>query len=358
MQKKILSLIKKFIEVPSTEDNTPALKKNLALAGAHINAPSIQKFEHNGISSIFAANRKGFDEKFRLVLNAHIDVIPGRKDQYQAVEENGKLFGRGAADMKSAAAVMIFVFNKLVKRVSFPLGLQITTDEETGGHNGTQFQLQKGLKTDFAISGELTNLAINLQAKGIIQVKITSKGITAHSAYPWNGENALWKLIHILHTLEQQFPIPHKEAWSTTINAAKIETSNTTINKLPNEASVTLDIRFTPQEHTKIKEALGMIKKQGFDIDILQNESAQFSDKGNPSVQLLQKSIEKVTRKNAEFIQKHGASDIRHFNVLSFPGVVFGPKGEGLHGDNEWVDIESLKDYYNILEHFILSLEE
>lgn len=358
MEDKIVSLVKKFIEVPSTKDNPQALEKILGVAQKNIQAPFIQKFVHNGIPSIFAANRQSFGEKFRLVLNAHIDVVPGRSEQFQPLIKDGKLFGRGAADMKSAAAVMLLVFNSLVEKVSFPLGLQVTTDEEVGGHNGTLFQLQKGLTTDFVISGELTNFAINLKAKGIIQVKITAKGKTAHSAYPWKGESAMWKLINMLRNLAEEFPVPTEEAWQTTINAAKITTPNMTINKLPDDATVELDIRFTPEELAKVRGTLDDIRKQGFEVIVLQDEPAQFADKDNPSVQLLEKSIEKITQQKTAFIVKHGASDVRHFNVFSCPGVVFGPQGEGLHSDNEWVDIQSLSEYYAILENFILSVEE
>ncbi|HEX7042721.1 MAG TPA: M20/M25/M40 family metallo-hydrolase, partial [Patescibacteria group bacterium] len=272
MKDEIISLAKKLISIPSTVDNISALQKVLEIAEENIDAPFLQKFSQNDNPSLFAANRKDFSEKFRLVLNAHIDVVPGREDQYTPVIKDAKLFGRGAADMKSAAAVIILVFNQLVNKVNFPLGLQITTDEETGGHNGTKFQLEKGLKTDFAISGELTNLSINLKAKGIIQLSILSSGKTAHSAYPWNGENALWKLVDILHSLKEKFPVPQKEAWETSINLAKIETSNLTNNKIPNDALAKLDIRFTPEQSSAVRDELEKIKNMGFEIIIGEDE--------------------------------------------------------------------------------------
>ncbi|HEX7041667.1 MAG TPA: M20/M25/M40 family metallo-hydrolase, partial [Patescibacteria group bacterium] len=96
----------------------------------------------------------------------------------------------------------------------------------------------------------------------------------------------------------------------------------------------------------------------GFEIIISEDEPAQFSEKEDKSVKALASSIKNKTGKETDFILKHGASDIRHFNVFGFPGVVFGPIGEGLHSDNEWVNIESLTTYFEILEDFILSLNE
>ncbi|PIV71191.1 hypothetical protein COW57_00905 [Candidatus Roizmanbacteria bacterium CG17_big_fil_post_rev_8_21_14_2_50_39_7] len=56
-------------------------------------------------------------------------------------------------------------------------------------------------------------------------------------------------------------------------------------------------------------------------------------------------------------IVKHGGSDIRHFNGVHEDGVTFGPVGEGLHSDNEWVDIKSLGEYYQILKKFLVQLK-
>ena len=61
----------------------------------------------------------------------------------------------------------------------------------------------------------------------------------------------------------------------------------------------------------------------------------------------------KVLKKNIKTIVKHGGSDIRHFNQVGCQGVTFGPIGGDLHGDNEWVDVKSLKKYFEILLGFL-----
>jgi len=128
---------------------------------------------------------------FKIILNAHLDVVSGRKEQYKPYEKDGKLFGRGAIDMKGAAAVEILVFKEIAKKVSYPLALQLVTDEEIGGFCGTKYQIEKGVRADFVIAGEPTDFGVNNKAKGIIWLKIKTKGKAAHGAYPWRGKKCL-----------------------------------------------------------------------------------------------------------------------------------------------------------------------
>lgn len=159
--------------------------------------------------------------------------------------------------------------------------------------------------------------------------------------------------------------MPKKEAWKTTFNLAKIETSNQTFNKVPEEATISFDIRYIPEEmkdlsfqkgkkllEKKIKE----IVKNMAEVEFLLFEPPQFTNQKNPYVIKLKKAIKKVTGKKAKIIVKHGGSDIRHFNQVGCDGVTFGPIGGNLHADNEWVEIKSLEKYYQILKEFLLSL--
>ncbi len=91
-------------------------------------------------------------------------------------------------------------------------------------------------------------------------------------------------------------------------------------------------------------------------FEIILKEPCQFTHQNNPYLSKLKQAVEKVTGKKAKTIVKHGGSDIRHYNQVGCEGVTFGPIGGQLHGDNEWVDEESLKDYYQILKSFLLSL--
>lgn len=351
----VLDLTNRLIAVPSTTDNPQALNQVLKVAGQELSDFSKKDFIQNGIPSVLYSNQPDATN-FKVILNAHLDVVPGKPEQYTSTVKDGKLWGRGACDMKSGAAAEILAFKDVAKKINYPLGLQLVTDEEIGGFSGTKYQLDQGIRPEFVIAGESTNLQLNNLAKGIFLVKITAHGSPAHAAYLWNGKNAIWLMQEFLSQLHQAFPIPEQEAWVTTANLAIIETSNITFNKVPDECSVNVDIRYIPEEASGIESKIRSLLPPGFTLEIKEKEPSQKTDQANPYLQKLDNSLKSVLGKSPGFIAKHGASDIRHYDRINIPGVCFGPIGDGLHSNEEWGDIASFDQYYRVLTEFLLSL--
>src|SRR5688572_22732928 len=101
---EILSLAKELISVPSSKENSQALHQVLDVARKQLDGFTVEQFENNGIPSLLIYNSPTRPEKFKVILNAHLDVVPGRDEQYSPQEKDGKLYGRGTYDMKAAAA--------------------------------------------------------------------------------------------------------------------------------------------------------------------------------------------------------------------------------------------------------------
>ena len=236
------------------------------------------------------------------------------------------------------------------------MGLQLVTDEETGGFNGTKYQIDKGVRADFVIAGETTNFKIVNKAKGILWVKISTRGKTAHAAYAWKGENAIWKMNKFLALLGKKYPIPDQEDWVTTVNLSKIETSNQTFNKIPDDCEVWLDIRYIPQETNTIVNHLKEMMPLGFKLDILEKEPALLVDENNQFIRMLQKTAGRITKKKVVLYGAQGSSDARHFTKMNCDGIEFGPIGGGIGSDKEWIDIPSLGIYFQILKNFLISI--
>ncbi len=356
MKDAILSLTKKLISIESTKENPKALWDVLNLCKNELTGFTIQEFESNNIPSILVHSGPK-RQNFKIILNAHIDVVPGLKHQYVSVEQNGRLYGRGTFDMKAAAAVELLVFKEVVEKVGYPIALQLVTDEEIGGYNGTKYQIDQGIRADFSISGEGTDLKIKNEAKGVLWADLKVTGKTAHAAYLWNGRNAIRMMNEVLSKLTKTYPIPKKPIWKTTLNIAQITTSNTTYNKVAPDCTIGIDIRYIPKETDSILSKLKKILPSYVELVVKEKEPAQFTAKQNPFVKKLQKSIRKIAHEKGLVIQSHGASDIRHFNRVGCQGVEFGPTGYGLHTDDEWVSIESLDTYYQTLRDFLLRSE-
>lgn len=353
----ILDIAKKLISIPSTSDNPDALDKVLEVCQKELEGFNLKEYKKDGIRSVLYYNTESLPKEFKIILNAHLDIVPAKISHYTPLKKDGKLYGRGAYDMKAATAAIIVLFKELANKVNYPLGLQLVTDEEVGGFNGTKYQVEQGVKTDFVIAGENTNLEINHESKGIIWLKITTAGVSAHGAHPWHGENAIWKMQKCLNNLEKLYPIPKKSTWCTTVNLSRIETNNTALNKVPDECVAFLDIRYIPGEQKAVLDNLKKHLGKEASLEVLASESAHLTERSNLYLKKLINSTKQILGKEKNLVSHHGASDIRHYNRVAIEGICFGPIGAGHHSDNEWVNIKSIEDYYNILKHFLEHLD-
>ena len=352
MLKNIIQLTKKLVSIKSTTGNTKDLDKILDIALSHLKEYRIERFERNGIKSALVYNSPKRPKKFKVILNAHLDIIPGKDSQYTPRIKGSKLYGAGSMDMKASAACLIMAFKKVANQVNYPLGLQLVTDEEVGGFDGAKYQIEKGVMADFVIAGESTNFDIVNKAKGVLKIKISTYGKAAHGAYPWMGENAVWKMNNFLNILKKKFPDLKREQWITTVNLAKIETTNQALNKIPEDCTVLLDIRYIPEEEDNIVYTIKRLVPSGFKFSVVAKEPALLTDKNNENIIQLRKVIREIVGSRVVTRGAHGTSDARHFRC---PGVEFGPIGGGIGSDNEWVNIPSLGKYCQILEAFLRS---
>lgn len=347
-------LTNKLISIPSNTSDFVQLQKVIETAQQAITTGHTTRYLDQSYPSLLVSNQPNTTH-FRLILNAHLDVVPAPDHLFTPKIDGDKLIGRGAQDMKAAAAVMIHVFNEIADKINYPLGLQLVTDEETGGFHGTKHQIEQGIRADFVVAGEPTDYGINNQAKGILWAKITTTGQSAHGAYPWNGINAITKMNQVITALNQKFPVPATESWLTTVNLAKIETTNQTFNKVPDSCTLSIDTRFIPQDADTIAETIKNLIPDT-QVEILLNEPSQYTAPDHPDILQLQKITQQIIGQTPPNIQKHGGSDIRLFNAVGCDGITFGPIGAGLHTDEEWVSLSSLEYYHQILKQFCLSL--
>lgn len=357
MKNKILKLTKKLISIKTDSGNSLELRKGLDLLIDQVSEYSIEKYTSNGIDSILVHNKKKSTKKFKIILNGHIDVLPGKNFQYNPKVIGDKLYGAGSMDMKAGIVCLLLTFKKVARVVDYPIALQIVTDEQPGGFNGTKYQIDNGVRGDFIIAGEPTNLNIVNRAKGVLWLKIFTKGRTAHSAYPWKGKSAIWDMMTYLSTLKKQYPIPRIQKWVTTVNLSKISTGNETFNKIPDTCESWLDIRFTPDNKDLLKTIQSKLPK-GFNLEIIENEPAMNVSKDNDYIKKLQEIGKKILNTKVNLYAAQGTSDARFYNQVGCDAVEFGPIGGDIGGDKEWVKISSLEKYCAILSNFLLSISD
>lgn len=362
----LLETIKQLIAIPSTSDNLAALHEALDIITEQLSANpaiAIERFESNQKPSLLAYIGEKRPATFRVLLNGHVDVVPGKSGQFIPILKDDRLYGRGALDMKAAAVVLTQVFVELANTLPYPLGLQIVTDEEIGGENGTAYQLSQGVDARLAIAGESTPLStICNESRGFCWAEINFKGAAAHSAYPWNGTNAILLAQEFTQKLLAAIPTPKHDEWRTTANIATISTPNVTFNRVPDQARVGVDIRFIASDERFVSREsaatfLQQLAPKGSVVHIQKLEASHFANPESSDALGLAHAVSEASGEPAQFIRKHGAADIRFFSQRDIPALTIGVQGEGQHGGNEYVEIASIERYLATLTQFLTNLD-
>ena len=198
-----------------------------------------RRYERNGAPSLMVTLRD--TQTPAIILNAHLDVVPARAEQFRASVRQGRIYGRGSQDMKGSAAVYLHLLQACA--ASPPdIGVQFVTDEEIGGLDGTRLLLEAGWRCGLFVAGEPTDLQICHAQKGMMRLDVIIPGAPAHGSRPWAGRNPIAGLRDGLVALERRFPTPREAAWQTTV-VPTIVTGGDAENRLPERVRLRLDIR-------------------------------------------------------------------------------------------------------------------
>jgi succinyl-diaminopimelate desuccinylase len=348
-----------LLALPSTADRPGDLHRALSFVVDFVGPGfTVERFESSGKPSALIY-RGAKRPRFQIILNAHLDVVPALPVQFRPRRDGDRLYARGAQDMKVSALAEAQVFRELAGALPYPLALQLVTDEEVGGRNGTLHQIGQGVSGEFVIIGEHSGLRIVTDSKGMITATLRAVGRSGHSAYPWLGDNALIKLQHSLANLLAAYPVATEEAWRTTVNIARIETPNQARNQIPALAEAWLDIRFPPEDTDltgktvqEIAAYLASFCEPGVTPLVDHADPPHHADQHRPEIRRLQQAVGNQGYR-ADFLCKHGAADGRFYYQRGTDAVIFGVGGDGLHGPDEYVDATTIAPYYRALKEFL-----
>ena len=309
---------------------------------------------HGELSSLVVRIGSG---RPRILLHGHVDVVPGDEEQFEALERDGELFGRGVYDMKGALAAMMYAVEDLhVTGCDATVELLIVPDEEReyGGTKGAEVLIQNGHTGDFLITGEPTDFHIGLQAKGVLDLRVTVRGKSAHGSRPWLGKNAvLLAYEHYKRVLELPFAKERSDLFPyPSINMARI-VGGDVINRVPDRCTYDLDIRYLPEQDPKeITRQIRSIELPA-EARVLFTHEPTYVSRNSPFVKTLREVAARHFHGNPDGVGRHGASDIVFFQRAGVPGVEFGPVGGGHHGPREFVVADSLETYRQMLVQFV-----
>lgn len=305
----------------------------------------------------------------------HTDVVPVGDEAAWSVEpfageiRAGKLFGRGAADMKGSIAAFVAAAERLARGgFEGSISLLITGDEEGPGINGTAKMLKalaaRGETIDHCLVGEPTSVQtlgdmVKIGRRGSINGWLTVRGMQGHVAYPHLADNPLPRLIEMLRRLDAHvLDRGNAHFQPSNFEITSIDVGNATTNLIPGVARAMMNIRFN-DEHTGASLDAWMrgvfdqvVQEMGgaYEFETKISGEAFITEPGRFSM-LITEAIREVTGLAPELSTSGGTSDARFIRAYA-PVVEFGLANATMHKVDEHVpagDIARLADIYEAI---------
>lgn len=317
----------------------------------------IREYRSGGFSSIVATSQPKA-KCCKVMLAAHLDVVPGPAQLFQLRKEDKRYTGRGVFDMKFAIACYIYAAEQLAEHMNeYDFGIMITTDEEVGGPNGVEYLLKRGYSSEICLLPDgAQGWNIETSAKGAWHVMVEASGTSTHGSRPWEGNNAIEKLMSFIGDARQY--VPYQEDHTAPTMVVTTINGGEATNQVPNSARLTLDIRFRKNsfQNDLAQKFNELSKINDVTISTIMMASATQLQADLPLVKEWERVVKEV-RDGAEigYTLSYGSSDARYFSARDIPTIVTRPHGGMAHADGEWLDIVGFKDFCTCVEQYVIS---
>jgi acetylornithine deacetylase/succinyl-diaminopimelate desuccinylase family protein len=367
-EKRIIDLAKQVIKIPSITGEEKAViehvQRLLTEKGIHV---EIQGSEEHPI--IYACLNPEAEKQ--LIFNGHLDVVPiakldaWSKEPWKPIVEEGKIYGRGSADMKSSCAVMIHLLEVLQKMdLPISVGVHLVPDEEKGANLGRKILIEKIVngelrRPDYVVIGEQSNLQIRVAERGMFRYQVKFIGRAAHTAGSRvTGINAIAKASKGVLALEHHIDKFHE--WiGHPMQSVNIIHGGVITNQVPAECTITVDRRLIIGETADdvVMEVKADLDKAGegdpdWNWELLapndeagnwKYTAANYTSPDSELGQAFLKAVKVGIKQDPElYVTWAGSTDGRLYRQVGIQTVGFGPIGFGAHGPDEFVFIDSL----------------
>jgi succinyl-diaminopimelate desuccinylase len=315
----------------------------------------------NGVSNLWA--RRGAAPPL-VCLAGHTDVVPTgplaewHSEPFVPTVRDGRLYGRGAADMKSSLAAFVLAVEAFVAerpRHSGSIALLITSDEEGPSIDGTarivERMKRRGEKIDYCIVGEPTSVAqlgdmIKNGRRGSLSGRLTVRGVQAHIAYPNLGRNPIHLLAPALAELAaMQWDRGNEHFQPTSWQVSNLHAGTGAGNVIPGSLTLDFNFRFsTESTEASLRERFeAVLKKHGLDyaVDWVLGGRPFVTQRGR-LVDVVSEAIHRHTGRVPELSTTGGTSDARFIAEICQEVVEFGPVNASIHKLNEHIELEAL----------------
>ncbi len=303
------------------------------------------------------------------MFEAHQDTVPIDHmtiDPFAGNIEGGKLYGRGACDIKGGMAAMLSAFARIVKdqpRQAANLVMACAVDEEFT-FTGALELVKRGLGADLAVVAEPTRLRIVHAHKGAVRWHLHTTGRSCHSSQPENGVNALYRMGRVLTAIERY---AQRLAATTidpllgpaTLSVGRID-GGTSVNTVHDRCRIEIDRRLIPGEDPLAAPGhlQTFLQQEGIDVPVTfdppwMSKSALSPEHSGELVELLGRAIDAVLGSHQVEGVPYG-TDASTIAEGGIPAVVFGPGDIArAHTCDEWVSLEEVEQASEVLYRLV-----
>jgi len=331
-----------------------------------------------GVTNLWAV-RRGAPGPL-LVFAGHTDVVPTgpreqwRSDPFEPTERDGRLYGRGAADMKTSIAAFVVAVEEFLAAVPQPaggIGLLLTSDEEGPATDGTvkvvELLAARGERIDYCIVGEPTSVErtgdmCKNGRRGSMSGRLTVRGVQGHVAYPHLARNPIHLFAPALAELAAtEWDAGNEYFPPTTWQVSNIRAGTGASNVVPGELVADFNFRFsTASTVASLQQRMReLLDRHGLDWSIEWSISGHpFLTPRGPLSEALAAAIRAETGLEVELSTTGGTSDGRFIARICAQVVEFGPPNASIHKIDEHVALEALEPLKNVYRRTLASLLE
>lgn len=289
--------------------------------------------------------RTNLGRERRVAIAGHLDTVPINDNlptRFETIDGVDYLWGRGTVDMKAGVAVQLKLALELTEPIVDLTWMWYDNEEVAAALNGLG-RLSRNrpelFEADFAILGEPSNGQVEGGCNGTLRAEVRTRGLRAHSARSWVGENAIHKLAPALAKLaayEAETVTVDGLAYREGLNAVRVG-GGIAGNVIPDDAVLDVNYRFAPSRSVAEASALVIEFFDGFEVTIVDSSEGARPGLDDPLAQEFVRAV------GAEARPKYGWTDVARFSALGVPAVNFGP-GDPLkaHADDERVAVEQI----------------
>jgi putative selenium metabolism hydrolase len=367
----LVAFLQDLVRIPSTSTKEKAVAERLAEEMRRVGFPKVRQDRIGNVIGCLpstspstrsgrGSGRRGNSTGLRLIYNGHMDTVSvsdpdsWTHDPFGAQIEDGVLYGLGACDMKGSLAAMVYGAKALIDAGVQLAGelclVGIVQEEPCEGFAMRVLVEEEGVKPDFVVLGEPTNLQISRGQRGRVEMKVTVRGRSCHASTPEQGRNAIYDAARLIFGVELLAPQLADDPFlgQGSIAITQIESSAASRNAIPDTCSFYIDRRLTlgETEAKALAEIQGIIAREGVEakVKVTEYQATSYAgyecrakeyyppwalDQDHPLVQITARAIRETLGYRPRIGQWAFSTDgVYTMGRANIPTVGFGPGEE------------------------------